>query len=203
MTRSDSARRLPPFSKSFVSKADAAARARDQEQAVDRVELPASARDVKGMIQPIRSTITTDRRSNQARDRPRTVPDTNPSGSFSARVVSTGKPLAAAARHRHDRLRMIRSGTARCELAILQHTLTAGQGRQPRGWRMRRPDKREEPDGRTARLMSLPEREDQKSRWLTAKSAPSSSSNLNRRGCVSGKLSVAPAPSHPNDSHAP
>jgi hypothetical protein len=39
----------PPLSKTFPSKADAAAWARDQERAIDRAELPTTARALKGM----------------------------------------------------------------------------------------------------------------------------------------------------------
>jgi hypothetical protein len=39
----------PPLSKTFASKADAAAWARDQERSIDRADLPTTVRDLKGV----------------------------------------------------------------------------------------------------------------------------------------------------------
>jgi integrase len=112
----------PPLSKSFPAKADAAAWARDQERAIDRAELPATIRAIKGvtvgdLLRRYRETITPNKRGAEPEQyRIRTI-----LAHTLAQVALNKLSPAAVAQYRDDRLKLVKSGTVRRELAIVQH----------------------------------------------------------------------------------
>lgn len=112
----------PPLSKSFTSKTDAAAWARDRERAIDRAELPPTIRDLKGhsvgdLLSRYRESVTPTKRG--------AGPERYRIGTLLAHSLSrTGLDKltpALVAQYRDDRLKRVKSGTVRRELAILQH----------------------------------------------------------------------------------
>jgi integrase len=112
----------PPLSKSFASKADAAAWARDQERAIDRAELPTTVRELKGvtvgdLLRRYSETVTpTKRGAGPEQYRINTLL------SHSLAQVALNKlSPAAIARYRDDRLKLVQSGAVRRELTIVQH----------------------------------------------------------------------------------
>jgi integrase len=112
----------PPLSKTFPSKADAAAWARDQERAIDRAELPTTARALKGMtvgdlLRRYSETITPTKRGAEPEQyRIKTIL------AHAVAQVSLNKlSPAAVAQYRDDRLKLVKPGTVRRELAIAQH----------------------------------------------------------------------------------
>jgi integrase len=111
-----------PLSKTFTSKADAQAWARDQERAIDRAEAPTSIRELKGLtvadlLRRYRDTVTPTKRG------------VGPEGyrlatllaHEIAKVSLVKLSPAAAAKYRDDRLMVVQPGSVRRELAILQH----------------------------------------------------------------------------------
>lgn len=111
-----------PFSKTFASKADAQAWARDQERSIDRAEAPTSAPELKGLtvanlLRRYRDKVTpTKRGEGPERYRLATL--------LAHEIAKT--PLnklspASAAKYRDDRLMVVQPGSVRRELAILQH----------------------------------------------------------------------------------
>ena len=112
----------PCLSKTFPSKADAAAWARDQERAIDRAELPITVRAIKGvtvgdLLRRYSASVTpTKRGSEPERYRIKTI-----LAHALARVDLNKLSPAAVAQYRDDRLKLVRSGTVRRELAIVQH----------------------------------------------------------------------------------
>jgi integrase len=112
----------PPLSKSFASKADAAAWARDQERAIDRAELPTTVRELKGvtvgdLLRRYSETVTpTKRGAGPEQYRINTLL----SHSLAQIALNKLSP-AAIARYRDDRLKLVQSGAVRRELAIVQH----------------------------------------------------------------------------------
>jgi integrase len=112
----------PPLSKSFASKADAAAWARDQERAIDRAELPTTVRELKGvtvgdLLRRYSETVTpTKRGAGPEQYRINTLL----SHSLAQIALNKLSP-AAIARYRDDRLKLVQSGAVRRELTIVQH----------------------------------------------------------------------------------
>ncbi|MBM6581764.1 site-specific integrase [Microvirga sp. BT689] len=112
----------PPLSKTFPSKADAAAWARDQERAIDRAELPTTARALKGitvgdLLRRYREAITpTKRGAEPEKYRIKTI-----LAHAVAQVSLNRLSPAAVAQYRDDRLKVVKPGTVRRELAIVQH----------------------------------------------------------------------------------
>lgn len=112
----------PSLSKTFASKADAAAWARDQERSIDRAELPTTARELKGvtvgdLLRRYKETVTpTKRGAGPEQYRIKTLL----SHSFAQVALNKLSP-ATIARYRDDRLKLVQSGTVRRELAIVQH----------------------------------------------------------------------------------
>jgi integrase len=112
----------PPLSKTFASKADAAAWARDQERAIDRAELPTTVRELKGvtvgdLLRRYSETVTpTKRGAGPEQYRIKTLLTHSP-----AQIALNKLSPAAVARYRDDRLKIVQSGTVRRELAIVQH----------------------------------------------------------------------------------
>jgi integrase len=112
----------PPLSKTFASKADAAAWARDQERAIDRAELPTTARELKGvtvgdLLRRYKETVTPTKRG--ARPEQYRIKTLLSHGL--AQIALNKLSPAAIARYRDDRLKLVQSGTVRRELAIVQH----------------------------------------------------------------------------------
>jgi len=113
---------FPLLTKTFSSRADTAAWARDQERAVDRGELPINHRELRSvtvhdLLRRYELEITAKKRGA---DR----------GRYKIRVISSHAIASASldkvsgamiARYRDDRLKVVTSGTVRRELAILQH----------------------------------------------------------------------------------
>lgn len=112
----------PSLSKTFASKADAAAWARDQERSINRAELPTTARELKGvtvgdLLRRYKETVTpTKRGAGPEQYRIKTLL----SHSFAQVALNKLSP-ATIARYRDDRLKLVQSGTVRRELAIVQH----------------------------------------------------------------------------------
>ncbi|WP_244470846.1 tyrosine-type recombinase/integrase [Microvirga massiliensis] len=110
------------MSKSFASKADAMAWARDKERSIDRAEIPTNSRELKGMtvgdlLRRYSETITpTKRGAGPEQYRLRTLL----AHGLSYVTLSKLSP-AAVAQYRDDRLKLVKPGTVRRELAILQH----------------------------------------------------------------------------------
>jgi integrase len=113
---------FPPLSKTFPSKADAAAWARDQERAIDRAELPTTARALKGLtvgdlLRRYSEAITPTKRGAEPEQyRIRTILRHD-----LAQVALNKLSPAAVAQYRDDRLKLVQPGTVRRELAIVQH----------------------------------------------------------------------------------
>lgn len=114
----------PPLSKTFPSKADAAAWARDQERAIDRAELPTTARALRGMtvsdlLRRYREAATPTKRGAE--------PEQYRIKTVLAHALAQGSlnrlSPAAVAQYRDDRLKLVQPGTVRRELAIIQHCL--------------------------------------------------------------------------------
>jgi hypothetical protein len=112
----------PPFSKTFTTKADAQAWARDQERSIDRAEAPTSTRELKGLtvadlLRRYRDTVTSTKRG--------AGPERYRLATLLAHEIAKA-PLnklspASAAKYRDDRLMVVQPGSVRRELAILQH----------------------------------------------------------------------------------
>ncbi len=114
----------PPLSRTFASKAYAAAWARDQERAIDRAELPASNRELKGMLladllRRYSEVVTPAKRGAE--------PEQYRIGTLLAhglaRLALNKLSPAAIAQYRDDRLKIVQPGSVRRELAILHHCL--------------------------------------------------------------------------------
>ncbi|RDI62007.1 tyrosine-type recombinase/integrase [Microvirga subterranea] len=114
----------PPLSKSFKTKADAAAWARDKERSIDRAELPTTARGLRGvtvgdLLRRYCETVTQSKRGAEPeRYRIRNL--------LRHGLAETGMDKltpAAVAQYRDDRLKLVQPGTVRRELAIIQHCL--------------------------------------------------------------------------------
>jgi len=111
-----------PVSKTFASKADAQAWARDQERTIDRAESPTPTRELKGLtvadlLCRYRDIVTPSKRGAE--------PERYRLGTLLAHQIAK-VPLsklspASAAKYRDDRLALVQPGTVRRELAILQH----------------------------------------------------------------------------------
>lgn len=113
---------FPPLVKTFASRADAAAWARDKERAIDRAELLPSHRDLKNMT--VRDLLHRYEREITAKKRgaDRERFKLNILRSHSISQASLDKVTGAmVASYRDDRLRVVTSGTVRRELAVLQH----------------------------------------------------------------------------------
>jgi len=114
----------PPLSKTFPSKADAAAWARDQERAIDRAELPTSIKELKGitlaeLLRRYRDMVTPAKRGAEPeRYRLKTL-----LAHGLAQITLNKLSPAAIAQYRDDRLKLVQPGSVRRELAILQHCL--------------------------------------------------------------------------------
>jgi integrase len=112
----------PPLSKTFATKADAQAWARDQERSIDRAEAPISTRELKGLtvadlLRRYRDTVTpTKRGADPERYRLATLL-AHEIGKVSLSKLSP----ALVAQYRDDRLAVVQPGSVRRELAILQH----------------------------------------------------------------------------------
>lgn len=112
----------PPLSKTFPSKADAAAWARDQERAIDRAELPNTVRAIKGMtvgdlLRRYSEAVTPTKRGAESElYRIKTI-----LAHALAQVALNRLSPAAVAHYRDDRLKFVKPGTVRRELAIVQH----------------------------------------------------------------------------------
>ena len=112
----------PPLSKTFASKADAAAWARDQERSIDRADLPTTVRDLKGvtvgdLLRRYSETVTpTKRGAGPEQYRIKTLLTHS-----LAQIALNKLSPAAIAQYRDDRLKLVQSGTVRRELAIVQH----------------------------------------------------------------------------------
>lgn len=113
---------FPPLSKTFSSKADAVAWAREKERAIDLAEIPTTLRDLKGitvgdlLLRYEQSVTPAKRGANVEQYRLRTLR----SHSIASIALSKLSP-AFIASYRDDRLMVVQSGTVRRELAILQH----------------------------------------------------------------------------------
>lgn len=113
---------FPTLTKSFSSRNDAAAWARDKERSIDRGELAPTVRDLKGktvgdLLQRYLNTVTPNKRGAEV-ERYRLQ--------LLLRHSLAATPLAqlsaiAVSRYRDDRLKVVQSGTVRRELAVLQH----------------------------------------------------------------------------------
>jgi integrase len=112
----------PPLSRTFASKADASAWARDQERAIDRAELPISIKELKNitvanLLRRYCETVTLSKRgAGPERYRIRTLL----AHSLAQVALSRLSPATIAA-YRDDRLKSVQPGSVRRELAILQH----------------------------------------------------------------------------------
>src|SRR5215213_2249728 len=106
----------PPLSKTFPSKADAAAWARDQERAIDRAELPTTARALKGMtvgdlLRRYSEAITPTKRGAEPEQyRIRTILAHGLAGVALNKLFPT-----AVAQYRDDRLELVKPRTVRRE----------------------------------------------------------------------------------------
>jgi integrase len=115
---------FPPLSKSFSTKADAAAWARDKERAIDRAELPTDIRDFKGLtladlLKRYEQEITPAKRG-AAFERSRLRRFMNhPMGSISLHQLTP----AVMAHYRDERLRSVKPASVRREMMILRHVL--------------------------------------------------------------------------------
>lgn len=114
----------PPLSKSFSTKTDAVAWARDTERSIDRAELPVAIRQLKGvslddLLRRYLETITpTKRGAGPERYRIKIL-----RAHQIARLSLNRLSGASIALYRDDRLKVVQTGTVRRELAILQHCL--------------------------------------------------------------------------------
>jgi hypothetical protein len=112
----------PPLSKTFKTKADAAAWARDTERSIDRAEVPLPTRRLKGvtvgdLLRRYNETITSTKRgAGPERYRIRTLLKHS-----LAQVALSSLSPSVIARYRDDRLKLVKPGTVRRELAIVQH----------------------------------------------------------------------------------
>src|SRR4051794_3916878 len=101
-----------PLSKTFLSKADAVAWARDKERAIDRAELPTTLRTMKGvtvgdLLRRYSEAITpTKRGAGPEQYRIRTI-----LAHALAQVALNKLSPAAIAQYRDDRLRLVKPGT--------------------------------------------------------------------------------------------
>ena len=113
---------FPALSKTFSTKADAVAWAREKERAIDLAELPTTLRDLKGitvgdlLLRYEQSVTPTKRGAEVERYRLGTLR----SHSVASIALSRLSPASIAA-YRDDRLKVVQPGTVRRELAILQH----------------------------------------------------------------------------------
>jgi hypothetical protein len=112
----------PPLSKSFKTKADAAAWARDTERSIDRAEGPISAQKLRGLtvgdlLRRYSETITPAKRgAGPEQYRIKTL-----LAHRLAQIALNKLSPAAVAQYRDDRLKLVSSGTVKRELAIVQH----------------------------------------------------------------------------------
>ena len=112
----------PPLSKTFASKADAAAWAIDQERSIDSADLPTTIRELKGvtvgdLLRRYSDTVTPTKRGagpEQYRIKTLLIHSL-------AQIALNKLSPAAIAQYRDDRLKLVQSGTVRRELAIVQH----------------------------------------------------------------------------------
>jgi integrase len=113
-----------PLSKSFSTKAEAALWARDVERSIDRAEFPANPRELQSvklvdLISRYETEITAKKRgASQERYKLRVIR----AHAISNLPLSKLSPSAICG-FRDDRLRQVRAGTVRRELALLQHCL--------------------------------------------------------------------------------
>ncbi len=112
----------PALTRSFESKADALAWARDKERGIDRADLPSNPRDLKtltvgDLLRRYGETVTPVKRGAAVESyRLRVL-----LRSELAAVALDKLTTAAVARYRDERLAQVSPGTVRRELAILQH----------------------------------------------------------------------------------
>ncbi|KLK93940.1 integrase [Microvirga vignae] len=112
----------PSLTKSFDTHADAIAWARDQERAIDRAELPSNHRELKSytvsdLLERYEREITACKRgADRERSKLRVIRSHHISKATLDKVSG-----AMVAQYRDTRLKTVTSGTARRELAILQH----------------------------------------------------------------------------------
>lgn len=112
----------PPLSKSFKTKADAAAWARDTERSIDRAEEPISAQRLRGvtvgdLLRRYSETITSAKRgAGPEQYRIKTL-----LAHSLAQIALNKLSPATIAQYRDHRLKLVKSGTVRRELAIVQH----------------------------------------------------------------------------------
>lgn len=108
--------------KTFSSRADATAWARDKERSIDRAELPITHRELKRLTvadllsRYEREVTITKRGADRERFKLRVL-RAHGIGEATLNEISG----AMVARYRDDRLKLVSSGTVRRELAILQH----------------------------------------------------------------------------------
>lgn len=113
---------FPPLVKTFRSRSDASAWARDKEGAIDRAELPKDQRElgrvtVRSLLDRYEAKITAKKRgADRERYKLRVLRSNEISRATLSRVTGV-----MVARYRDDRLKAVRSGTVLRELAVLQH----------------------------------------------------------------------------------
>lgn len=112
----------PSLSKTFSSKADAVAWAREKERAIERAELPNSIRDLKGLkvadlLRRYEQEVTPRKRGAASERYRLRVLLSHDLASVGLHKLSPG----AVAQYRDDRLKTVQSATVRRELAVLQH----------------------------------------------------------------------------------
>lgn len=113
-----------PIAKSFATKADAALWARDLERSIDRAELPANIRDLErvslaDLLARYEAEVTPRKRgAKQERYKLQVIR----SHAISAAPLAKLTPSTLCG-YRDDRLKQVRAGTVRRELALLQHCL--------------------------------------------------------------------------------
>jgi integrase len=115
---------FPSITKSFVSKADAQAWARETERSIDRNELPTHHHELKAstladLLNRYREEITPKKRSSGPESYMLKTILAHPIAALSLKNLSP----AAVASYRDDRLQKVSSGSVRRELAILSHCL--------------------------------------------------------------------------------
>jgi integrase len=115
---------FPSITKSFVSKADAQAWARETERSIDRNELPTHHHELKAstladLLNRYREEITPKKRSSGPESYMLKTILAHPIAAVSLKNLSP----AAVASYRDDRLQKVSSGSVRRELAILSHCL--------------------------------------------------------------------------------
>jgi integrase len=113
-----------PITKSFATKADAALWARDLERSIDRAELPANIRNLEritlaDLLARYEAEVTPRKRgAKQERYKLRVIRSHAIAAAPLAKLTSS-----TLCSYRDDRLKKVRAGTVRRELALLQHCL--------------------------------------------------------------------------------